>query len=79
VIRFHAISADPRMTSLDGSTKNNTDLDFLLHLRALGRAAADAWLRDPHGYGAVGARSSMDVAHVCELARGRPRGTRAPP
>ena len=77
VMRFHAIAADRHMTALDGSTKNNTDLDFLRYLCALGRAAADAWLADPRRYGAVGERSSIDVAGICELARGRERTGKA--
>ena len=71
-IRFHAIVADPRMTSLDATTKYQTDLAFLRDLRALGYEAAAAWLADPQRYGAVGVRSSIDVQRrYCALARGR--------
>jgi NTE family protein len=75
VIRFHAIAADRAMTALDGSSKNDTHRDFLEYLRGLGRAAADAWLRDPRRYGAVGVGSSIDVdARYCVLARGSADG-----
>ena len=70
-IRFHAITADRRMTSLDATTKYQTDLGFLRELHALGYEAAAAWLADPRCYGAVGVRSSIDVKRrYCERARG---------
>ena len=70
-VRFHAVPADPRMTSLDATTKYQTDLGFLRKLHALGYEAASAWLADPQGYGAVGVRSSIDVKRrYCERAKG---------
>jgi NTE family protein len=71
LIRFHTIAADPRMTSLDATTKYRTDLRFLRELHDLGYAAAAAWLADPQRYGAVGVRSSIDVKRrYCDRARG---------
>jgi len=70
-IRFHAIAADHRMTSLDATTKYQTDLAFLRGLHDLGYAATAAWLADPERYGAVGERSSIDVKRrYCALAKG---------
>ena len=71
VIRFHAIAADPRMTTLDATTKYETDAGFLRELHDLGYAAAAAWLADADRYGAVGVRSSIDVKRrYCDRARG---------
>ena len=74
LIRFHAIAADHRMTSLDATTKFRTDLRFLRGLHDVGYAAATAWLADAERYGAVGVRASIDVKRrYCELAKGTER------
>ena len=71
-IRFHAIAADPRITSLDATTKYQTDVVFLRELYAVGREAASEWLGNARCYGAVGVRSSIDVKRrYCDLAHGK--------
>ena len=43
-INMHMIENEAAMIALGAASKMNPELDFLLHLRDLGRAAADAWL-----------------------------------
>jgi NTE family protein len=58
-VHIHSIRSDETMAKLGVSSKLNTDWDFLLQLRDLGRAHAERWLaatRDD-----IGVRSSVDV------------------
>jgi NTE family protein len=57
---IHTIDAEQELAAFDVSSKFNVDLGFLLHLFALGRAKADAFI-EAH-YGAIGLRSSTDIA-----------------
>lgn len=41
---LHIIAAEPEFQRLDASSKINTEWDFLVHLRAIGRQAAAEWL-----------------------------------
>jgi len=43
-LQLHRIAAEDHVDGLSGSTFNDTDWVFLLHLRDQGRAAADTWL-----------------------------------
>lgn len=43
-VRMHRIADDQAMGGLSASSKMLTEMDFLLHLRDAGRAAADRWL-----------------------------------
>jgi len=43
-LQLHRIAAEDHVDGLSGSTFNDTDWAFLLHLRDQGRAAADTWL-----------------------------------
>jgi len=59
-LRLHMIADDVGLAPLNASSKLNTELEFLLALRALGRQAADAWLEAHRGD--IGRRSTLDVA-----------------
>ena len=43
-LSLHVIAADDEFRRLTASSKYNTEWDFLLHLRDLGRRGADTWL-----------------------------------
>ena len=43
-LRVHVIEPSKAMLEFGEASKLNTDLDFLLHLRDLGRGAAESWL-----------------------------------
>ncbi|MCB9958036.1 MAG: patatin-like phospholipase family protein [Rhodospirillaceae bacterium] len=58
-LRIHAIADEAEMTGLGVASKMNAEMDFLLHLKTVGRAAADRWLAQ-HG-GDIGQRSSLDI------------------
>jgi NTE family protein len=57
--RVHLIEASETMKTLGSVSQLNTDLDFLLYLKDLGRKTADAWL-EQH-VDALGHRSSVDI------------------
>jgi NTE family protein len=44
-LRFHAISADGKLSNLNLPSKFNTDWGFLENLKKRGREAADDWLK----------------------------------
>lgn len=56
---IHRIEAEDAMKSLGVSSKLNAELDFLLHLREVGRAAAVDWL--DRNFEALGRRSTIDI------------------
>jgi len=58
-INVHWIEAEKRMRGLGVSSKLNARMDFLLHLKAIGRQAADDWL-DRH-FDHIGQRSTIDI------------------
>src|SRR4051794_40484684 len=58
-VHIHAIEAEDLMQALGVASKLNADLDFLLHLHAIGRARAEAWLA--HDLAEVGRRSTVDL------------------
>lgn len=55
----HWIEAEEKMRGLGVSSKLNTDLDFLLHLRDLGRQTADIWI-GAH-FDRIGRESTVDI------------------
>jgi NTE family protein len=59
LIRIHAIDAEAVMQTLGVASKLNADLDFLLHLHAIGRARAEVWLAGD--FAEVGQRSTVDL------------------
>lgn len=56
---LHRIAADEALAELTSSSKFNTEWSFFLHLRDIGRQAADDFLK-AH-YAAIGKRSSLDL------------------
>jgi NTE family protein len=55
----HWIDAEEEMRGLGVSSKLNADLDFLLHLRDLGRRTVDAWLA--RHFERIGIESTVDI------------------
>ena len=61
-MHIHRIEAEAEMEKLGVASKLNTDLDFLLFLRDLGRGTADRWLAE--NFPALGHRSSINLREV---------------
>jgi NTE family protein len=59
---IHMIEAEEAMEQLGVASKLNTDLDFLLYLKELGRRTAGRWL-EQH-FAALGRYSSLDIPKV---------------
>jgi NTE family protein len=58
-MHVHMIEDEPAMESLGIASKLNTDLDFLLYLKRLGRETAERWLQ--RNFDALGHRSTIDI------------------
>jgi len=58
-MHIHMVEDEPAMESLGVASKLNTDMDFLLHLKRLGRETATRWLEE--NFGALGHRSTVDI------------------
>ncbi len=58
-VLVHRIEADAEIKPLSASSKLNAERAFLDHLKAIGRAAAGAWL--DANFAALGERSTVDV------------------
>jgi NTE family protein len=64
---IHRIDADSELAALRASSKLNNDLEFLNHLKAIGRASAERWLE---ASGAdLGRRSSLDLGQLAGRTR----------
>jgi NTE family protein len=61
-INVHWIEAEKQMRGLGVSSKLNARMDFLLHLKAIGREVADRWI-STH-FDAIGRRSTIDVKEM---------------
>ena len=59
---IHMIEAEEAMETLGVASKMNTDLDFLLYLRELGRRTAAQWLEK--NFAALNRYSSLDIRKV---------------
>jgi NTE family protein len=57
-LRLHRIAGDKELTDLTSSSKFNTEWSFFLHLRDIGRAGADAFLKKH--FSAIGRRATLD-------------------
>jgi NTE family protein len=57
-MNFHMIASD-ELSQLGASTKLNADLDFLEHMRDIGRRAADGWLTE--NFDSIGVTSTIDL------------------
>jgi NTE family protein len=58
-MHIHMIEDEPAMESLGVASKLNTDMDFLLFLKRLGRETAGRWLA--RNFEALGQRSTVDI------------------
>ncbi|WP_248310348.1 patatin-like phospholipase family protein [Bosea sp. 117] len=58
-LRIHRIDGAEKLIALDASTKMNAEWEFLVHLREIGREAADRFLE--HHFDDIGVRSTLDV------------------
>lgn len=58
-MNMHVIGDEDEMRKLGATSKLNAHMDFLLHLKEIGRAAADRWLKA--NWSAIGEHSSIDI------------------
>ena len=58
-INVHWIEAERQMKGLGVSSKLNARMDFLLHLKEIGRQVADRWIATH--FDAIGERSTIDI------------------
>lgn len=58
-VNVHWIEAEKQMKGLGVSSKLNARMDFLLHLKSIGRDAADGWIASH--FDAIGQRSTIDI------------------
>jgi NTE family protein len=58
-MNIHVIGAEDEMRTLGAASKFNASMDFLTHLKEVGRRAGDAWLKQ--NWGAIGECSSVDI------------------
>ena len=58
-VNFHMIEAPEELPAMGVSSKFNTDIRFLEHLKELGREVADKWLEK--NFDSIGVKSSIDV------------------
>jgi NTE family protein len=61
-MNMHVISAEDQMRELDAFSKLKASMDFLLHLKEIGRKAADAWLTQ--NWQMIGEGSSVDIRQM---------------
>ncbi len=61
-VNLHIIEAHNELAPLGASSKFNAEWDFLLHLRDIGRRAADRWLEK--NFDMMGERSSVDMKSI---------------
>jgi NTE family protein len=55
-VHLHSLSADRTLSDLNLSSKLNTSWDFLMHLKNMGYAAGDAWLKNSYDH--IGKKST---------------------
>jgi len=58
-MHVHLIEDEAAMESLGVASKLNTDMDFLLYLKRLGRETAERWLEE--NFDSLGQRSTVDI------------------
>ena len=58
-MRMHLIYSQDEMHHLNASSKVNTDWNFFVHLRDIGRAAADEWIAKNKAQ--LGVKSTLDI------------------
>ncbi len=67
-IHLHMIDGCDDMLEMGASSKLNSEWAFLIHLRDIGRAAADRWLTT--NFDAIGARSTLDTSTLFDGVAG---------
>ena len=72
-MRLHLIGGEG-LEHLSASTKMNSELDFLLHLRDLGRISAETWIKE--NFTALGERSTFDPETLFEESLHFPKSTK---
>jgi len=58
-MRMHLIYSQEEMHHLNASSKMNADWNFFIHLRDIGREAADSWLKQNKAM--LGVKSTLDI------------------
>ena len=58
-MRMHLVYSAAQMQDLDASSKLNASWDFFMHMKAMGRQAAEEWLNSQ--WDEVGVRSSVNI------------------
>jgi len=61
-VNVHWIEAEKQMRGLGVSSKLNARMDFLLHLKEIGREVADRWIASH--FDAIGRRSTIDIKQM---------------
>jgi len=61
-MNIHMIWSESEMLKLGATSKLNAHMDFLSHLKEIGRASAEEWLKQ--NWDALGDRSSIDIRKV---------------
>jgi NTE family protein len=61
-MRIHLIEAEAEMSPLGASSKLNTEWDFLVVMRDIGRCAAAAWIE--RHFDDIGERTTVDLASM---------------
>ena len=56
---MHLVSAENEMNAFGAASKSNSHMDFLLHLKELGRRTAGKWL--DNNWDMIGQDSSIDI------------------
>ena len=70
-MRIHVIEAQEAIAPLGASSKLNTEWEFLVLLRDIGRQAAGQWI-DRH-FDDIGARSTVDLKSMFTATAPMPR------
>jgi NTE family protein len=61
-VNVHWIEAEKQMRGLGVSSKLNARMDFLLHLKDIGRQVAEKWIASH--FDAIGQRSTIDIKEM---------------
>jgi NTE family protein len=58
-MNMHVIAAEKEMSAFGAASKSNASMEFLLHLKELGRRTTEIWLKE--NWDAIGTESSVDI------------------
>ena len=59
---MHVVSAESQLSAFGAASKTNVSIDFLRKLKAIGRDAADGWLKN--NWEQIGVSSSIDIKEM---------------